>query len=65
MKGTFCMYSIMRHIVYHIEKYSSEKIFNENNIPDLCTNVEKTFFERYSRSLGRYLEIVHSASFVF
>ena len=37
------MYSIMRHIVYHIEKYSSEKIFNENNIADLCTDVEKTF----------------------
>ena len=32
MKRTFCAYSIMRPIVYHIEKYSSEKLFDENDI---------------------------------
>ena len=30
MKGTFCAYSIMRPIVHHIKKYSSEKLFDEN-----------------------------------
>ena len=32
MKGTFCAYSVMRPLVYHIEKYSSEKIFDENDM---------------------------------
>ena len=32
MKGTFCAYSIMRPMVYHIEKYSSEKLFDENDM---------------------------------
>ena len=31
MKGTFCAYSIMRPMVYHIEEYSSEKLFDEND----------------------------------
>ena len=31
MKGTFCAYCIMRPMV-HIEKYSSEKLFNENDM---------------------------------
>ena len=30
MKGTFFSYSIMRPMVYHIEKYSNEKIFENN-----------------------------------
>ena len=30
MKRAFCAYSIMRPIVHHIEKYSSEKLFDEN-----------------------------------
>ena len=32
MKGTFCAYCIMRPMVHHIEKYSSEKLFDENDI---------------------------------
>ena len=32
MKGTFCAYCIMRSIVHHIEKYSSEKLFDENDM---------------------------------
>ena len=32
MQGTFCAYSIMRSMVYHIEKYSSEKLFDENDM---------------------------------
>ena len=32
MKGTFCAYCIMRPMVHHIEKYSSEKLFNENDM---------------------------------
>ena len=32
MKGTFCTYSIMRPMVHHIEKYSSEKLFDENDM---------------------------------
>ena len=32
MKRTFCAYCIMRPMVYHIEKYSSEKIFEENDM---------------------------------
>ena len=32
MKGVFCEYSIMRPMVYHIEKYSNEKLFVENDI---------------------------------
>ena len=32
MKGTFYAYCIMRPMVHHIEKYSSEKIFNENDM---------------------------------
>ena len=32
MKGTFRAYCIMRPIVHHIEKYSSEKLFDENDI---------------------------------
>ena len=30
--GTFCAYSIMRPMVHHIEKYSSEKLFNDNDM---------------------------------
>ena len=32
MKGTLCAYSIMRSMVYHIENYSSEKIFDKNDM---------------------------------
>ena len=32
MTGTFCAYSIMRPMVYHIERYSSEKLFEENGM---------------------------------
>ena len=32
MKGAFCAYSIMRAVVYHIKKYSSEKLFEENDM---------------------------------
>ena len=32
MKGTFCTYCIMRPMVHHIEKYSNEKLFNENDM---------------------------------
>ena len=32
MKRTFCAYCIMRPMVYHKEKYSSEKIFGENDM---------------------------------
>ena len=31
MKGKFNAYCIMRRMVHHIEKYSSEKLFNEND----------------------------------
>ena len=30
--GTFCAYSIMRPMVHHIEKYSSEKLSDENDM---------------------------------
>ena len=30
--GTFCAYSIMRPMVHHIDKYSSEKLFDENDM---------------------------------
>ena len=30
MKRTFSSYSTMRLMVYHIEKYSSEKLFEED-----------------------------------
>ena len=29
---TFCAYSIMRAMVYHIEMYSSEKLFEEKDM---------------------------------
>ena len=32
MKGTFCAYCIMHPMVHQIEKYSSEKLFNENDM---------------------------------
>ena len=32
MKGKFCTYYIMRLMVHHIEKYSSEKLFDENDM---------------------------------
>ena len=32
MKGTFSANSIMRPMVHHIEKYSSEKLFEENDM---------------------------------
>ena len=32
MKETICAYSIMRPMVYHIEMYSNEKLFDENEI---------------------------------
>ena len=32
MKGTFCAYSIMRPMVHYIEKYSGEKLFDENDL---------------------------------
>ena len=32
VKGTFCAYSIMRPIVHHIEKYSSEKLFDKSDM---------------------------------
>ena len=32
MEGTFYVYFIMRPIVHHIEAYSSEKLFGENDI---------------------------------
>ena len=32
MKGTFCAYSTMRPMVYHIEKCGSEKLFDENDM---------------------------------
>ena len=32
MKGILCTYSIMRPMVYHIEKHSSEKRFDENDM---------------------------------
>ena len=31
MKGPFCAYCIMHPMVHHIEKYSSEKLFDEND----------------------------------
>ena len=35
MKGTFCAFCIMHPMVYHIEKYNSEKLFNENDMTSL------------------------------
>ena len=32
MKGTFSAYCIMRPMVHHIEKYGSEKLFDENDL---------------------------------
>ena len=32
MKGKFCAYCIMCPMVHHIEKYSSEKLFDENDM---------------------------------
>ena len=32
MKGTFCAYCIMRPMVHHTEKCSSEELFNENDM---------------------------------
>ena len=32
MKGTFCAYCIIRPMVHHIEKYFSEKLFDENDM---------------------------------
>ena len=32
MKGTFCVYCIMRPMAHHIEKYRSEKLFDENDM---------------------------------
>ena len=32
MKGTFCTYSFMRPMEHHIEKYSGEKLFDQNDI---------------------------------
>ena len=32
MKGAFCAYCIMRPTVHHVEKYSSEKLFKENDM---------------------------------
>ena len=32
MKERFCAYSIMRPMVYHIEMYSSEKLFDEYEV---------------------------------
>ena len=35
MKETFCAYSVMCPMVYDIEMYSNEKLFDENEIPFL------------------------------
>ena len=35
MKGKFFEYSIMRPMVYPMEKYSSEKLFDENDVTSL------------------------------
>ena len=32
MKGTFCAYCIMRPMAHHIERYRSEKLFDENDM---------------------------------
>ena len=32
MKGTFCAYCTMRPMLHHIEKYCSEKLFDENGM---------------------------------
>ena len=32
VKGTFCACCIMRPMVHHIEKYSSEQLFDENDM---------------------------------
>ena len=32
MKGTFYSYPTMRPMVHHIEKYSSEKLFDESDM---------------------------------
>ena len=32
MKETFCAYCIMRSMVHNIEKYGSEKLFDENDM---------------------------------
>ena len=32
MHGTFCGYFIMRPMAYYIEKYSSEELFDENDM---------------------------------
>ena len=32
MKGTFSAYSIVRPVVYHIEKCSNGKLFEENDM---------------------------------
>ena len=32
MKGTFCAYSIMHPMVYRVQKYSSEELFDENDM---------------------------------
>ena len=32
MKRTFCVYSIVRPMVHHIEMYCSEKLFDENEM---------------------------------
>ena len=32
MKITFWAYSIMHPVVHHIEKYSNEKLFDENDM---------------------------------
>ena len=37
MKGKFCIYYIMRSMVCHKEKCSSEKLFDENDMTFLNT----------------------------
>ena len=32
MKGAFCAYCVMRVMVHYIEKYSSEKLYDENDM---------------------------------
>ena len=32
MKGPFCAYCIIRPMVYHIEKYNNEKLFDEKDM---------------------------------
>ena len=41
MKETFCAHSIIRPMVYHIEKYSSENLFEENDMKFLTIAVER------------------------